>query len=52
LDAACAAIAALAGAAASLAAQVQELEINPLLVRAQGGGAVALDALVLVRPAP
>ena len=54
VDAACGAIAALAGAAASLAAQVQELEINPLLVRAQGKGegAVALDALVLVRPAP
>lgn len=46
--AACASIAALCRAAAALAPQVRETEINPLQVRAQGEGAVALDALVLV----
>ncbi len=50
VDAACAAIAALGDAAWALRDQVQEVEINPLQVRAQGQGADALDALVLVKP--
>ncbi|MGJ7544565.1 acetate--CoA ligase family protein [Variovorax sp. LT1R16] len=48
VEAACAAIAALSDAATALGAQAQEIEINPLQVRARGAGAVALDALVLV----
>jgi acyl-CoA synthetase (NDP forming) len=50
VDAACDAIAALCGAVEALGAQAQEVEINPLQVRAQGQGASALDALVLVKP--
>ncbi|MGJ7525392.1 acetate--CoA ligase family protein [Variovorax sp. GB1P17] len=50
VDAACASISALSDAATALAAQAQELEINPLQVRARGEGAAALDALVLMRP--
>ena len=51
VEAACAGIAALSDAATALGAQADEVEINPLQVRARGAGAVALDALVLVRPA-
>lgn len=50
VDSACANMAALSDASAALGPQAQEIEINPLQVRAQGHGAVALDALVLVRP--
>jgi acyl-CoA synthetase (NDP forming) len=50
VESACASVAALSDAAAALGAQAQEIEINPLQVRARGQGAVALDALVLVRP--
>ena len=50
VESACASVAALSDAAAALGAQAHEIEINPLQVRARGQGAVALDALVLVRP--
>ncbi|NYT85178.1 acetate--CoA ligase family protein [Pollutimonas harenae] len=46
--AACKAIAALAQAMAAAPESVREIEINPLLVRQQGQGAVALDALILM----
>jgi len=29
---------------------VEAVDVNPLLVRAEGRGAVALDALVILRP--
>lgn len=45
--AACAAIAAVSEAALAMGAACQELEINPLLVRPVGQGAVALDALLV-----
>ncbi|SDM11033.1 Acyl-CoA synthetase (NDP forming) [Oryzisolibacter propanilivorax] len=48
--AACAAIAGFSRAVLALGAQVQEAEVNPLLVKAEGQGVCALDALVL--PAP
>ncbi|MGO4393949.1 acetate--CoA ligase family protein [Variovorax sp. M-6] len=51
VDAACAGIAALSDAATALGGQAEDVEINPLQVRGRGAGAVALDALVLVRPA-
>ncbi len=47
IDAACRAIAAVSKAALALGPTCQELEINPLLVRAAAGGAVALDALLV-----
>jgi acyl-CoA synthetase (NDP forming) len=50
IDAACGAIAALSHAALSLGGAVAELEVNPLLVRPAGQGAVALDALLLTKP--
>jgi succinyl-CoA synthetase beta subunit len=50
VKAACSAIAALSTAAMALGPQATEIEINPLLVRAEGHGAVALDALILVQP--
>jgi acyl-CoA synthetase (NDP forming) len=50
VDAACEAVAALSSAAHALGPQASEIEINPLQVRAQGQGAIALDALVLVQP--
>jgi len=43
------AVAALARAAEALQAVAGEIEINPLLVRARGQGALALDALVIPR---
>lgn len=46
---ACEGIAALSRAQAALGPQVREIEINPLQVRAQGQGAFALDALVVVQ---
>ena len=49
VEAACAAIAALSDAARALGSQAQEIEINPLQVRARGAGAAALDALVVRR---
>ncbi|HYP71278.1 MAG TPA: acetate--CoA ligase family protein, partial [Variovorax sp.] len=45
----CANVAALSAAANALGEQAQEIEINPLHVRAAGEGAVALDALVITR---
>ncbi|KQT13325.1 acetate--CoA ligase family protein [Ramlibacter sp. Leaf400] len=45
--AAAAGIAGLARAAEALRGSVREIEVNPLLVRAEGEGAVALDALLL-----
>jgi acyl-CoA synthetase (NDP forming) len=50
VGATCSAIAALSTAAMALGPQATEIEINPLLVRAEGHGAVALDALILVQP--
>jgi len=47
LDAAAAAIAAMSRFAAQHAEQVTEIDINPLLVRPAGEGAVALDALIV-----
>ncbi|AEC20818.1 putative Acetyl-CoA synthetase [Pusillimonas sp. T7-7] len=46
--AACKAIAALGNAMAAAPESVKEIEINPLLVRQEGQGAVALDALILM----
>lgn len=50
VEAACAAIAAVSEAAMAMGAACQELEINPLLVRPVGQGAVALDALLVASP--
>ncbi|WP_157017302.1 acetate--CoA ligase family protein [Mesorhizobium xinjiangense] len=47
LDAAAAAVAALSRFAARHVADIGEIDINPMLVRARGQGAVALDALLL-----
>ncbi|HWT08033.1 MAG TPA: acetate--CoA ligase family protein, partial [Roseomonas sp.] len=47
LAAAAAAIAALSRFAAQHAADIAEIDINPLLVRPAGEGAVALDALIV-----
>jgi acyl-CoA synthetase (NDP forming) len=47
VDAAVAAIIAVSGAALALGSRLVELEINPLLVKSQGQGALALDALVV-----
>lgn len=44
----CEAVAALCSAFSALATQAREIEINPLHVRAQGEGAVALDALLIL----
>lgn len=49
VHAACENVAALSAAAIALGPQAQEIEINPIQVRAKGEGAFALDALVLVR---
>ncbi|SPA13588.1 CoA-binding protein [Cupriavidus taiwanensis] len=48
IDAAAAAIAALSDAAMALGDQLGEMEVNPLMVRAAGQGAVALDALIVM----
>jgi acetate---CoA ligase (ADP-forming) len=50
VGAACTAVAALSSAALALGPRAGEIEINPLQVRRQGEGAVALDALVLLKP--
>ncbi|AGW95044.1 MULTISPECIES: acetate--CoA ligase family protein [Cupriavidus] len=50
IDAAVAAIAGLSDAAMALGDGLAEMEVNPLLVREAGQGAVALDALVLMAP--
>ncbi|MFC7476148.1 acetate--CoA ligase family protein [Dankookia sp. GCM10030260] len=47
IAAAARAVAALSRFAAQQAAAVAEVDINPLLVRAEGEGAVALDALII-----
>ncbi|QYY29882.1 MULTISPECIES: acetate--CoA ligase family protein [Cupriavidus] len=47
IEAAAAAIAALSDAAMALGDRLSEMEVNPLLVRQEGQGAVALDALIL-----
>ena len=47
IGAAAAAIAALSDAAMALGERLGEMEVNPLLVRPEGQGAVALDALIL-----
>jgi acyl-CoA synthetase (NDP forming) len=49
LDAAARAVVALSRFAAAHADSVAEIDINPLLVRAQGEGAVALDAFLVPR---
>jgi acyl-CoA synthetase (NDP forming) len=49
VHAACDNVAALSRAAMALGPQAEEIEINPIQVRARGEGAFALDALVLVR---
>lgn len=50
VQAACDNVAALSHAALQLGPQAQDIEINPIQVRARGEGAFALDALVLVQP--
>ena len=50
VGAACAAIAAFSRAVLALGDAVQEVEVNPLLVRAEGQGVCMLDALVLAAP--
>lgn len=52
VDAACQAIAAFSRAVLALQEQAGEVEINPLLVKAQGQGVCMLDALVLPAQAP
>lgn len=47
VQAACASIAGLSRAALALGPQAAEIEINPLLVRPRGEGAIALDALIV-----
>lgn len=47
VDAACAAIAAFSRAVLALGDAVQEVEVNPLLVRPEGEGVCMLDALVI-----
>jgi acetate---CoA ligase (ADP-forming) len=49
LEAAAGAIAALSRFAAAHAEAISEIDINPLLLRAKGEGAVALDALLIPR---
>lgn len=48
VDAACKAIAALSDASARLGSEADEIEVNPLQVKAVGEGAAAVDALLLV----
>ncbi|CAG2159231.1 acetate--CoA ligase family protein [Cupriavidus numazuensis] len=48
IEAAASAIAALSDAAMALGDRLSEMEVNPLLVRQEGQGAVALDALILL----
>lgn len=48
ISAACAAILAVAEALVNGPTEIKEIEINPLLVRDSGRGAVALDALIVV----
>ncbi|WP_327196052.1 acetate--CoA ligase family protein [Noviherbaspirillum sp. Root189] len=50
IAAACSAIAAVSTLAMHLDGAINELEINPLLVRAEGDGVVALDALLSTTP--
>ena len=47
VDAACKAIAALSDASARLGSEADEIEVNPLQVKAVGEGAAAVDALLL-----
>lgn len=49
IEAAIDAIMAIQEVALSHASQIEELEVNPLLVRAEGKGAVAVDALIRMR---
>jgi len=51
VDAAVAAASAIARFAEAHAERLEELDVNPLLVRANGKGAVAVDALIRMRPA-
>ncbi|MBV6306449.1 acetate--CoA ligase family protein [Candidimonas humi] len=51
VDAACEAMVAIGDALVAAPAQVAEIEVNPLWVRPQGQGAVALDALLLAADA-
>jgi hypothetical protein len=51
LDGAVAAVTAVARYAEAHAATLEELDVNPLLVRPEGLGAVAVDALIRVREA-
>ncbi len=48
IRAACKTMVALGNAMVAAPSSVSEIEINPLLVRQQGQGAVALDALILI----
>ena len=49
IEAAVDAIMAIQALALNHASQIEELEVNPLLVRAEGKGAVAVDALIRMR---
>lgn len=46
ISAACSTIAAISRAATAIGSQLQEMEINPLLIKEVGNGTVALDAFV------
>lgn len=50
IDAAVDAIMAIQSVAIAHASQIDELEVNPLMVRPEGRGAVAVDALIRMRP--
>ncbi|RJG06787.1 CoA-binding protein [Noviherbaspirillum cavernae] len=50
VTAACQAIAAVSEAALALGPELSELEVNPLMLRAAGEGAVAVDALAMLTP--
>lgn len=52
VEAVCNAIAAFSSAVLALQEQVEEVEVNPLLVKPQGQGVCMLDALVLERSTP
>ena len=50
IDALAQALVQVADLALALRGRLQELDINPLLVRSHGRGVIAADALVVLRP--
>jgi hypothetical protein len=51
-DALCRALVALGALARELGDIVESIDVNPFVVRPEGQGAYALDALVVLRPPP